>query len=125
MIVLDSDFVVDFLNGVPTAVRQLDAWDSDGEELGTTAVNVAEIWRGAEASNAEVEDFLDTVVVLPLDVTAGRRAGKVMAHLDRVGRPLPELDALIAAIALEHGGRLATRNRRHFDRIPGLELVLP
>jgi predicted nucleic acid-binding protein len=34
-------------------------------------------------------------------------------------------DALIAATALQHELPLMTRNRRHFDRVPGLELQAP
>jgi predicted nucleic acid-binding protein len=40
---------------------------------------------------------------------------------DLAGRSKPDL--WIAAWALEHGAPLATRNTRHFDGIPGLELI--
>jgi predicted nucleic acid-binding protein len=32
-------------------------------------------------------------------------------------------DSLIAGIVTSNGGTLLTRNRRHFERIPGLKLA--
>jgi predicted nucleic acid-binding protein len=39
--------------------------------------------------------------------------------LARSGTPIPENDVWIAAVALEHGWPLATRDA-HFARVPGL-----
>lgn len=38
---------------------------------------------------------------------------------------LHSLDALIAATALQGGLRLASKNRKHFEMIAGLELEVP
>lgn len=70
-----------------------------------------------------MDDFLGTLAVLPLETTAARRAGTLLATLDRAGRPMPELDALIAAVTLENGGRIVSRNKRHFARVQGLEVI--
>lgn len=57
--------------------------------------------------------------VLPVDVEVARRAAAL-----HVPDPGPERDALIAATALVHGLRLATRNVRDF-RSTGVSLVNP
>lgn len=44
---------------------------------------------------------------------------ELRAALKRVGRPIPANDAWIAAIALEHGLQLLSRDV-HFDVVPGL-----
>jgi predicted nucleic acid-binding protein len=59
--------------------------------------------------------------LLPLDATTADEWGRLCA---RVQRPLPAIDGLLAATALQHGMRLVTRNVRDFEDL-GLELVNP
>jgi predicted nucleic acid-binding protein len=42
--------------------------------------------------------------------------------LEGRGRRLADADLFIAAIALAHGARLVTGNRRHYERIAELEI---
>lgn len=130
MIVLDSDAIIDHLRGdadVETGIRHA---IETGETLATTTVNIAEILRGLHPAKqarrrATFNALLETIDVLPLDTHAAQRYGQLLATLDASGDPIPAMDGLIAAIALETGARLWTRNQRHFDRIPGLETTTP
>lgn len=63
--------------------------------------------------------------LLDLDQEAALPYGQLMAELDAAGEPLSWMDGLIAAITLEHGAQLTTRNARDFDRVRGLRLVAP
>ncbi len=47
--------------------------------------------------------------------------GSIVAKRNAIGRPITQMDAMIAAICLVHGATLATRNARDFD---GLDLRL-
>jgi predicted nucleic acid-binding protein len=47
-----------------------------------------------------------------------------VSHRDRLGLPIDTADAVIAAIALEHGAQLATRNTKDFTEL-GLVLINP
>jgi predicted nucleic acid-binding protein len=51
-----------------------------------------------------------------------QRFAAVRFALRRQGRLILDLDLLIARTALERGLELLTRNRRHSERIQGLEL---
>jgi predicted nucleic acid-binding protein len=51
--------------------------------------------------------------------------GQLVAHRTRSGRPITVEDAQIAAIALVHGLKVATRNVRDFEDIAGLVVVNP
>jgi len=51
------------------------------------------------------------------------RYGEIKSKLHRAGRPLPENDIWIAAIALQHDLTLATRDG-HFAAIEGLRTIL-
>jgi len=70
----------------------------------------------------EEEILADRILVL--DRPAAHEFGRIVAHRDRLGRPIGTMDALIAAIAITHRARLATRDATGFNDI-GLELVDP
>ncbi|HET6398282.1 MAG TPA: type II toxin-antitoxin system VapC family toxin [Candidatus Thermoplasmatota archaeon] len=126
MIVIDSDLLASFLNARREAVAALEALEAMGEELATTSINVAEVLRGASLSPSRriaAESLLAGLVEVPFGPRAARRFAAIMATADRLGAPLPNVDAMVAAATLEAGARLATRNLRHYGRMPGLELV--
>jgi tRNA(fMet)-specific endonuclease VapC len=57
-------------------------------------------------------------VLLPTRETAEQYA-RLFVQLKRAGTPIPDNDLWIAALVLEHGLRLITRDQ-HFERIPQL-----
>lgn len=59
--------------------------------------------------------------ILPVDLAVADRWGRLVAQ---AGRPLPAIDSLLAATALQHGLNLVTRNQRDFE-LPGLEVINP
>lgn len=61
-------------------------------------------------------------LLLPVRADTARHYAAVMAELKAAGRPIPTNDLWIAAIALEHNGRLLTRDQ-HFRSVPGLRIV--
>ncbi len=69
---------------------------------------------------AEVPAFFSGRI-LAVDLPVADRWGRLLAQ---AGRPLPAIDSLLAATALQHGLRLVTRNVRDFA-FPGLELINP
>jgi predicted nucleic acid-binding protein len=65
-------------------------------------------------------DVLPLVRWLPLDAAAALAAAEIGAALRRRGETVETTDLFIAATALVHGLIVATRNVRHFNRVPGL-----
>jgi tRNA(fMet)-specific endonuclease VapC len=52
--------------------------------------------------------------ILDLDLRVLRRWASMIASLESKGRPMPVIDSLIAATALEHNLTLVTRNEQDF-----------
>jgi len=103
-------------------------------EMGLSVVTVHELRYGIEIAPAGAKrerlqrwmgefllpSFADRI--LPIDLVVADACGRLVARSSRSGHT-PELgDALIAATAQVHGLRVATLNRRHFERL-GVELV--
>lgn len=69
-----------------------------------------------------MDQLLKPLVVLEFDEPSARVFGKLTAHFQHRGRPIGDMDALIAAVAIVHGQVIATRNPKHFADIPGLSV---
>ena len=69
--------------------------------------------------------MLADVPVLPVDRRTAGEAARIAQLLDRTGVTVATADVLIAGMALNYGVPVLTRNRRHFDRIPGLAVESP
>lgn len=66
--------------------------------------------------------FIDRV--LPVDEGSATEWGHLCARLQRIGRPLPVVDSLLAAVVCANDAVLATRNVRHFEQT-GVRLINP
>ncbi len=92
------------------------------------SVVVGELCYGAAKSqnpateHARVDAFLAPYRSLPFDDAVARRYAELRALLESQGRPIADLDLIIAATALVHGLTLVTHNTSDFARVPGLIL---
>jgi tRNA(fMet)-specific endonuclease VapC len=71
---------------------------------------------------AYIRDLLTYAVVLFADQGTTEMYGEVKAELARLGKPIPDNDLWIAAVARQHDLPLATRDT-HFAQVPGLKTL--
>lgn len=123
MIVADTDVLIDFFTakGEANKVERL----LDSGVLVTTVISRFELLSGAKSlkQRARIMDFLDAVPSLTLDDSAADSGSEIRRALERTGASIGMADSLIAGIVITHRGTLLTRNRRHFERVPGLKLA--
>jgi len=62
--------------------------------------------------------------ILPFDVDTAQIWARITAEAKQAGRPIPAIDAQIAACAIQHGLHLVTRNTQHF-KDTGVSLIDP
>lgn len=124
MILADTDVLIDFLLDASPVAAQVAAY-VETDRLWTTAVTCFELLSGADEGKRgnKVRDLVESLNVLSLDRVAAQKAAEVRRHLDRSGQAIGMADSLIAGTALAHALPLLTRNRAHFERVPGLALV--
>lgn len=129
MFLFDTNILSEVLKPAPSPTLVARLANIPPERQFTTAITVGEMVYGAHKS-PRTDHFLrqleervwPNVRVLPFDHSAAVTYGRLRAHLERSGAPLPEPDLRIAAIALTHDLTLVTGNTRHFDRVPGLRV---
>ena len=128
MIVLDSDILIDVIDQRDPSFGFVAELQAEGELIGTTSINAAEILRGVpprSRASVRAAQVLAALQELPFGPAASRRFGALMHAADRAGASLPAVDGLIAAATLESGGRLVTCNVRDFGRVAGLDVIVP
>lgn len=130
MILLDTDLLIEVLRGNPKVVGFVRNLESAGQVLGTTSINAAELYHGAERSTRRTDikltdDLLAGLHQVPFGPQGARRYGTLMATMQHLGKSMAKADGMIAALALENGGRLATLNVRDFRAVPRLEVLTP
>ena len=118
----------------PKVVSLIDSLDEQSTAI--SAITVGELHRGIErlapsARKRQLQKWLSVDLaerfagrVLPIDEPVARRWGRLLAMCEARGRVLPLMDSWVAAVALEHGLTLVTRNVRDFDGT-GVPLVNP
>jgi len=118
---LDTNIVVALFRQEPDVQRGLAAAD----EVFIPAIVLGELYYGAGKSSrsgentARVDEFAGERSVLGCDAEVAREYGAIRNELRLKGRPLPENDIWIAAIARHHGLVLATRDN-HFQEVQDL-----
>lgn len=118
----------------PRVAAWVDGHDPAG--LFLSAVTIGEIRRGvalltdSRRKTSLLEWLSDSLLVrfagriVPLDAEVFLTWGEMIGALERGGTPMPAMDSLIAATALHHKLRIATRNTSDF-RHCGVELIDP
>lgn len=100
----------------------------DADEVLIPAIVIGELFYGANRSGrreenlARVEQFAVESRVLGCDGETARWYGRIKSFLAESGRPIPENDIWIAAIARQHELLLVTRDT-HFNEIDDLQRV--
>jgi|SRR5271157_667759 len=101
-------------------------------EAALSAITVAELVHGIYRANtverrdrrrAFIDELKAIVPVYPITANTAELAGKISGESSAKGVSIPFDDLLIGTCALERGYAVATRNQRHFQKIPGLTLV--
>jgi len=120
--VLDTNIIIAYLGGEQAVVDAIKSWRAENVPLFVSSIAECELLSFPNLTKSEeegIEQFIrEHLVTVPFEGSRARRA----AMIRRKVRTLKIPDAAIAALALELGAPLVTRNVRDFKNIP--ELVI-
>ena len=124
---VDSDWAIDHLHGVRRVVSRLNELAGDG--LGLSVISLAELYQGVfysrnpQSDERALQNFLKAVPVVYVDDEICRIFARERGRLKAAGNIIGDFDLMIGSTALRHNLTLLTNNRRHFERIRGLNII--
>ena len=119
---LDTNIIISLFAGETSIQEHL----TQVEEVFVPCIVLGELYYGAWKSSragenlACIDDFAVNNTVLGCDADTSREYGLIKNRLREKGRPIPENDLWIAAIARQHDLVIVTRDD-HFSEVEGLK----
>ncbi len=125
MVCLDTDCLIDLARNDKKAIARVTGLSDNSELLFTTIINVAEYYAGASKSKTRgavenAQNYLRQFSILVLDEDSAMLWGRLYSELK--SSSIEDRDLFVASIALDNKQILITRNKKHFERVPGLKV---
>ena len=124
---LDTNWVIDCLRQVERVVRRVEELEPEG--IGISIISLAELYEGVfysrrpEDDERELQNFLQGIEIVDVDDEICRIFAVERGRLRAAGAIIGDFDIMIGATAKRHGLTLLTNNRRHFERMQGLNII--
>ncbi|MGH8471275.1 MAG: type II toxin-antitoxin system VapC family toxin, partial [Gammaproteobacteria bacterium] len=118
---LDTNIVIAIFAAEPAVLQRVATVD----EVFVPAIALGELYYGArksarsEANINRIDEFAGAMAILGCDGATARHYGRIKDELRAKGRPIPENDIWIAAVATQYGLTVVSRDD-HFANIAGL-----
>ena len=125
---LDTGVAQQFVNRRGGTVERVDAERRRGNRVGICTPVLGELWSGVEGSAARERNLqrlriaLSRLVVWPYDEQAAAEYGAVFTALRRAGRPMQQIDIMIAAVARTLGDCTVVTLDADLLSVPGLSV---
>jgi tRNA(fMet)-specific endonuclease VapC len=124
---LDTDISSFIIKRRPATL--VDQFEQHAETLNVSVITAAELRFGAEKAGrpklAElVEAYLDRLAILDWTNEVTPHYARIRAQLELSGKPIGNMDLLIAAHAVSQGMTVVTNNLKHFSNVQGLNVEL-
>ena len=121
--ILDTNIVIALFGNDATVVAEI----KKARTIYLPAIVVGELYSGAlnsskpEQNGLKINELLNEVNVLNCDTETGRFYGRIKKELKDKGKPIPENDIWIIALAKQHNIRVVSRDV-HFKNVANLGL---
>ena len=108
-------------------VALVERFEKHADTLSVSVMTAAELRFGAEKAArpklAElVEAYLERLAILDWTNEVSGHYARIRSELERSGKPIGNMDLLIASHAVSQRTILVTNNLKHFSNVPGLKL---
>jgi tRNA(fMet)-specific endonuclease VapC len=122
---LDTDISSYIIKRRPATLAE--RFEKHAEMLCVSVITAAELRFGAEKAArpklAElVEAYLERLAILDWTNEVTSHYARIRSELERSGKPIWNMDLLIAAHAVSQHMTVVTNNIKHFSSVPGLKV---
>lgn len=123
---LDTGPAQDWNNNRGGLRERVDAERRRGNRIGICTPVLGELWAGVEGSATRDRNIqrlrhgLSRLILWPYDDRAAEQYGRIFTELKRIGRPIQQVDMMIAAVAFALGDCTVVSGDSDLTAIPGL-----
>jgi len=122
---LDTDISSYIIKRRPATL--LERFEKQAETLSVSVMTAAELRFAAEKAGRPnlvelVEAYLERLAILDWTNEVSGHYARIRSELERSGKPIGNMDLLIAVHAVSQRMILVTNNLKHFSNVPGLKV---
>jgi tRNA(fMet)-specific endonuclease VapC len=122
---LDTDISSYIIKRRPATL--IERFERHADLLSVSAMTAAELRFGAEKAGRPklielVEAYLDRLAILDWTNEVSGYYARIRSQLERTGKPIGNMDLLIASHAVSQSSTLVTNNLKHFSSVSGLKV---
>ncbi len=123
-ILIDTSIVIDYLRSQKRD-KTIFVNLFDNNELCISVISIFELYNGAtsEDKKQEIVTLSEEIEVIDFTIETAKIASDVYLDLRRRNKLIEFRDILIASTALQFDIKIATLNRKHFERIEKLNII--
>lgn len=124
---LDTNHASRLLEGSKSISTKINTLKNSGSGFGISISILGELFFAVYASRRkdenlqQLKEFLDDVIIWNYDIPAAEEFGKIQAEQKAKGKPIPSIDAQIAAVARIHNLTILTADQ-HFDFVDSIRV---
>ena len=125
----DTSFLIDLLRGKEiSAKKKAEQLDAMLVHKAVSTVTVIELWRGAikavqsQEEKKKIEELLTSLLLYSFSEDDAKASAEIEETLSRAGAMIDLEDIMIAGTAKVRNETILTRNKKHFEKIAGLQV---
>ncbi|MEW5766531.1 MAG: type II toxin-antitoxin system VapC family toxin [bacterium] len=127
-VLVDTDILSLFFRNQDNVVSNFKKYLNRYEKINLSIITYYEILSGLKHRDAlkQLDSFLEFTkhnTILSLTKESVMISSDLYSNLRKAGRPIDDIDIIIAGIALSNNLVLVTNNEEHFRNIKGLEIL--
>ena len=121
-VVIDTDILIDFGRDRKDAVQTMELLEKN-YQLTTSVITAMELYSGCRSKKdiKKVEELIADLHIRLVSKSISERAYDLMKKF-RSSHGVEINDMLIAATAIETGAKMISKNQKHYQFLPGLNL---
>ena len=125
IILLDTSILIEHFRKKDQTKTALFQITKANQRFAVSTVTQFEIYAGAFDDQIEFwNGFFQKMIILPFDTQTAITASKINFELKKINKIIEFADLFIAATAISNNIPCATLNKKHFERIEKLQLVI-
>jgi len=124
IICLDTSVLIDYYRKKDKTKSLFYKLTKEYSVFAVSAITEYELYIGnSQEQNVFWNDFFSRIIILPFDTKTVKQTVNIYKQLKQQNKLIDIPDIMIAGTAFQHNMPLATLNRKHFERVGGLQII--